>query len=273
VGKSIDLYFKKRPSIIITAFVALLGRQTKFDAGKPFPRITATQDGVIVDKNHLAKFNSLCGIGNCDKLPVTYRFTLIYPLIQRILAQRAAPLSLFQVLNNHMQVLQHRWIDIDEMLDIFSEIAGHRVREKGLEMDILSTIKIAGVTVWENTQTFYYRGKFGGADPSYVPPQFDPLPAAFDIVKWFLPEGMGRRFAGVSGDGNPIHYFRAYARLLGFRRDFAQPLLVLGNSLNRLLDADKDAVFFDVALKAPVYYESNIILKSAKLFDVQRFDI
>lgn len=258
----------------VTALVALLGRNATFDAGKPFPRITARQSGIALNKNSLAQFNRFCGINNSDTLSVIYPSTMIYPLIQRILAQRAAPLSLFTVLNSRMQVTQHRWIGADETLDIFCEIAGHRLREKGLEMDILSTVKIAGVPVWENIQTFYYRGKFGEADPTYIPPQFDTLPATADKASWFLPEDTGHSFARISGDGNPIHYWRAYARLLGFKRDFAQPLMVLGSSLGRLLDDnDKNAVMLDIALKAPVYYESNIILKSALVNDVKRFDI
>jgi hypothetical protein len=274
VKKSIDLYFKKRPLMAVTALVALLGRNATFDAGKPFPRITARQDGIALNKNTLAQFNRFCDINNRDILSVVYPFTMIYPLIQRILAQRAAPLSLFVVLNNRMQVTQHRGIGADETLDLFCEIAGHRLREKGLEMDILSTVKIAGVPVWENIQTFYYRGKFGKPDPAYIPPQFAPLPAAADKASWFLPEGAGRSFARVSGDGNPLHYWKAYARLLGFQRDFAQPLMVLGSALGRLLDAqDKSAVMLDIALKAPVYYENNIVLKSALINDSKRFDI
>jgi hypothetical protein len=254
VKKSIDFYFKKRPSMAATAFVALLGRSAKFDAAKPFPAITARQTGIALNKNTLAQFNKFCGINNGDTLSVVYPLTLIYPLVQRILAQRAAPLSLFAVLNNRMQVTQHRGIDADEILDI--------------------SCKIAGATVWENILTFYYRGKFGEPDPGYIPPQFDPLPTTADIASWFLPEGTGRSFARISGDGNPLHYWGAYARLFGFKRDFAQPLMVLGSSLGRLLsDSDKNAVMLDIALKAPVYYESNIILKSAPVNDVKRFDI
>jgi len=270
---SIDLYIKKRPSITATAFLALLGRSSKFDVEKPFPKITAQQNAVKIDRKQLSEFSRICGIKNSDKLPVIYPFALIYPLLQRILARKEAPLSLFVVLNSRMQALQRRAIGMDEQFDIYCSIAGHRLREKGLEMDIASVIKSAGVPVWENTQTFYYRGQFGKPDENYQPPRFEEIPDAKETARWFLPAGVGRSFSKVSGDGNPIHFWKTYARLLGFKRDFAQPLLVLGTSLAHLLKPDDDIVSLDIILKAPVYYGNTIILKSAAINDFIRFDV
>ena len=257
-----------------TAFLAFLGRSSKFDAGKPFPRIAAKQNSVTIDRAQLLEFCSICGIESSEKLPVVFPFTLIYPLLQRILAHKAAPLSLFQVLNSRMQVLQYRRIGLDETLDLSCEIAGQRLREKGLEMDIASIVKSAGLPVWENTQTFYYRGRFGLPDKDYLPTQSKLMTDAPEIARWFLPGGTGYRFSKLSGDGNPLHYWPRYARLLGFKRDFAQPLLILGSSLKYLCPADEEmCITLDIALKAPVYYESNIILKSEQDNDIKRFDI
>lgn len=271
MGKSIDLIFKKQPSIMATAFFALLERSSKFAAAKPFPQITARQIAVTIDRKKLDEFNRICGIRNSDKLPVIYPFALIYPLLQRILAHKASPLSLFVVLNSRMQAQQHRAIGIDETLDIYCSIAGHRIREKGLEMDIASIVKSGGFAVWENIQTFYYRGKFGTPDENYQPPHCEdiPVPDADETARWFLPVGIGHSFSKVCGDGNPIHYWKAYARLLGFKRDFAQPLLVIGSALTHLLQPDSDhAISLDISLKAPVYYGNTVILKSAAITDI-----
>ena len=259
-----------------TAFLALLGRSTKFAAAKPFPQITAQQNTVTINRRKLDEFNRICGIKNSEALPVIYPFALIYPLLQRILAHKASPLSLFVVLNSRMQANQRRAIGIDETLDIYCSIAGHRIREKGLEMDIASVVKSNGIPVWENIQTFYYRGKFGAPDENYQPPHCEdiPIPDPNETARWFLPSGIGHRFSKVCGDGNPIHYWKTYARLLGFKRDFAQPLLVIGSALTHLLKTNNDSsVSLDISLKAPVYYENTIILKSAVINDFIRFDI
>jgi hypothetical protein len=191
-----------------------------------------------------------------------------------MLARKEAPLSLFVVLNSRMQIVQHRHIGLDEKFDVYCELAHHRLVEKGLEVEIKSSVKIAAETVWENTLTFYYRGKFGTPDLTFAPPQFEPIPDAPEVARWFLPGNIGYSFAGISGDGNPIHYLRPYARLLGFKRDFAQPLLVLAGSLERLLQGSTEKSFcLDIAFKGPVYYENNVILKSAFASGIKRFDI
>jgi hypothetical protein len=271
---SINLTFNKKPSMFATVFLALLGRRSKFDAQKYLPRITASQDGIVPDKQQLAKFNRVCQIKSSDKLPLIYPLTYIYPLVQVMLARKEAPLSLFAVLNSRMQIVQHRYIGLDEKFDVYCELTQHRIVEKGLEIDIKSTVKIGAETVWENTLTFYYRGKFGTPDSTFAPPQFDPIPGAPEVSRWFLPGNIGFSFASISGDGNPIHYLRPYARLMGFQRDFAQPLLVLAGSLERLLrDSDEKAFCLDIAFKGPIYYENNVILKSALVGGVKRFDI
>lgn len=272
--ESIVLNFNKRPSLYATVFHALLGRSSEFRADKPLPKITVRQPGITIDGKNLFEFNKICKINTGSEIPITYPFCLVYPLTQRLLARKEAPLSLFQVLNSRMRILQHRPISSGEKLDISCTSSGIRLREKGLEMDVECTLKSAAETVWENTQTFYYRGNFGPPDTNYTPPQFPPIPEAPESARWFLGGGIGWRFSRISGDGNPIHYSRIYARLLGFRRDFVQPLVLIGSSLQHLLTNDGHGpLALDIALKAPVYYENNIILKTACSGDSLRFDI
>jgi hypothetical protein len=145
--------------------------------------------------------------------------------------------------------------------------------EKDLEVDMNSLVSSGGEIVWESTITFYYRGQFGPPDASFQPPQMDMIPDAPEIARWFLQGGAGIGFATLSGDGNPIHYWRWYARLSVFRRDFAQPLLILASSVAHLGKNKLNNVCLDVAFKGPVYYESNVILRSADGEDSSRFDI
>jgi hypothetical protein len=133
-----------------------------------------------------------------------------------------------------MQIKQHRPIGLEETISLYCEFAGHRLVEKGLEVDIKSIVSISGEIFWESTITFYYRGQFGPPDASFQPPQMDMIPDAPEVERWFLQGGVGIGFATLSGDSNPIHYWRWYARLSGFKRDFAQPLLILASSVDHL---------------------------------------
>ncbi len=273
MSKAINLKYSRRPNSFVSVLSAIIGMSNSFNSSELLPEILAEIKGVTIDAKHLNRFNRICEIDNSD-LSVIYPFTLVYPLLQRILARKEAPLSMFRVLNTRLQVFQHRKIDMDEILDVCSILTGCCIREKGLEIFIKSVIKSNGEPVWENVQSFYYCGKFGIADTTSIQPSFETVKNAPIIDEWLLPQGIGREFGKISGDGNPIHYSKKWAQMLGFKRDFAQPLLVLANSLSRLPKSNlKDTMNIDAVLKGPVYYDSDVIIEGNTYEKNTRFDI
>jgi len=191
-----------------------------------------------------------------------------------VLARREAPLSLMKALNTRMKIVQHRPIAVGETCDVSCRLAAHRLVEKGLEVDLVCALGILGQIVWESTITFYYRGKFGAADRNDQPPQLESIADAPETARWFLPSGIGFSFARLSGDVNPLHFWKFYAKLSGFERDFAQPLLVLAETLSRLEAKHPSEKYqLDIAFKGPVYYGRDVILKSVENMLGERFDI
>jgi acyl dehydratase len=53
-------------------------------------------------------------------------------------------------------------------------------------------------------------------------------------VQWRLPADLGRRYAAVSGDYNPIHLYRITARAFGFPRPIAHGMWSLARCLAEL---------------------------------------
>ncbi|MFC1820909.1 hypothetical protein ACFLZG_07505 [Thermodesulfobacteriota bacterium] len=276
--KAINLHYKKRPSLFKNishiVILAIWRSRKKFQGVDSVPRITATLDGFVIDQKHLYEFNKICEIKNSNEISLIYPMTLVFPLIQRMLGLKEAPLSVFNVLGKRLQIEQYRKISIGDELDIHCETTGLRIVPKGLEFYISAIIQTAGTAIWKATETFFYRGNFGDVAETYEHSQLNSIPDAEEIMRWYLPEGLGFRFVKITGDGNGIHYSKQYARLLGFERDFAQPFLVLGNSINRLLDSNKeDAISLDVALKGPLYYERDIIIKGILNNNANQFEI
>lgn len=269
-----QLIFNNRPSILVTSFLALLGISNSFSPEDPFPAISADWKNLYLDENHLKRFNSICDIKDDLSISPIYFLTLAYPLIQRILCQKSAPLSMFKVLNTRLQLLQFRPFRKNEPFSIHCHLNRFRVLPKGLEVYIHSLVNTHKQVIWENIQTFYYRGEFSEADKEYKIPGFDAIVDPERLDTWFLPEGIGFAFAGISGDGNPIHYSKAWAKVLGFERDFAQPLSVLANSLDRLnVTGESLSLYLDIILKGPVYYGKRIYLEKQTQLSGARFDV
>ena len=278
MADSTIMSFTKKPNILLTWFWAVLGRSKRVNPEDSMPRISASWKGATIDESRLLSFNRICEISS-DSISAIFPLSFVYPVVQRILASRAAPLSIFQVLNSRIQMTQHRSLEMDKEFDIFSNTKGYRIRPKGLELDIVSVIKSGDITYLETNHTFYYRGTFGTPDASYVPPRFSPVVDEDTVQKWFLPGGVGLRFARILGDWNGLHYSKSYARLLGYKRDFVQPLLVIARVVDHFVSLNSKAcVKLDVLFKGPLYYNSEVAMKSnsldnSSLDNGTRFDV
>ncbi len=274
--EAIHLHYKKMPLLFFlkSPLYAFWGKSKDFNGKETIPPISATLTGMEINRKHLSRFNKICNIKNSNEISLIYPITLAFPFFQRILSLKQAPLSMFKVLGKYLEIIQYRKIGIDEKFDIFCEISGLRIVSKGLEIDLSAVIKIAGKTVWTATETFFYRGYFGEPDTNIEKAAFESIPDAGIITVWFLHSGNGFRFARISGDGNGIHYSKHYARLFGFERDFAQPFLILGNTIKHLINNDKNGtISLGVAFMGQFYYDRNVSIKSLEINGRNRFDI
>jgi len=271
----IILRFHRRPNALANLALALCGIFNRYKIGDPVPKIKAVWEDVKINPGHVKDFEEICGLlPHTEFFSPLYPVTLIFPFIIRILGHKKAPLSVFRTLNTKLQVISHRRIGVLEPLTITCETGSLRIVSRGLEMDLSSIVQTGRETVWESLHTFYYRGKFGEADSSNLDHmELLPIPEPKTLASWYLPDGIGFRFGRISGDTNGIHYSRLYAKRFGFKRDFAQPTLVLTRSLNCFPDLGASKFRLVALLKGPVYYKSNVYLKGAFSEEGIRFDI
>ena len=268
------LIFKKRPGSFFSALRGLLILRNAWNPENPRPPIRAQWTGAVIDKKHLKRFNDFFNLPEQETLPFLYPYTLFFPIYMRMLTDRKAPMTIFRVLNSRNHIIQHRSIGAGEILDIRCESRPCRPLPRGLEMDISTVITSRGETVWENINTFHYRGSFGGAGEGPAVREMDKIRDPREIARFPLPGGQGFRFSRIIGDSNPIHYSRLYARLFGFRRDFAQPFLVLNRFLQVIPGMPRHGrLELRTRLKGQLYYGSPVVIKGARGGAQQRFDI
>lgn len=272
----VDVTFSGRPSSLVTLWKAFRNGAGKPEPGETpvIPQVRTLRSGVGINGKHLKSYSGICGAACDETLPVLYPLMLIYPFNLRIISLKEIPLSMFSMLNTRTVVTASRPISADEILDIVCEVSGSRIVEKGFETDIRSALSIAGNTVWECVKTFYFRGRFGEADSPEKKNGLRPIPDGPADASWYLPAGNGFRFAKISGDSNGIHYSRRYAGIMGFKRDFAQPMMITGTCLEMLgRSHPPSAVRLDFLYKGQVYYESRLHLRRQHRDGSERFDL
>ena len=144
------------------------------------------------------------------------------------------------------RITSHRPIAVGETLRSRShEPAPGRAHPKGTAVDFLDRPRtVDGETVWESASTYLRRGRDGDVvSASSTDASTDPAPSRVvpGRMTWWLAGDLGRRYAAVSGDHNPIHLYPLTAKALGFPRQIAHGMWSLARCVaaleNRLPDA------------------------------------
>jgi acyl dehydratase len=125
-----------------------------------------------------------------------------------------------------------------------------------------------GEPAWSAEMVLFRRGPAPstGADDSDRDPDLpdDPPPGP---AQWQLPSDLGRRYASVSGDRNPIHLSDLTARPFGFSRHIAHGMWTHARALAELDNRLPDVYDVQVAFKKPVTLPGTVAFGARVLSD------
>ena len=201
--------------------------------GSELPDLQLQLDGAAVERDRLAEYSRVCGFTLRETLPATYPHVLAFPLQMRLMTDGGFPFPLLGLVHLDNEIAQHRPIDASELLDLAVRAEELRTHPKGRCFTLVAEARVAGELVWEERGTILHRG---GGDPEAAgEPRPQPLAEeAPTLSEWRLDGGLGRRYAGVSGDRNPIHMHPLSAKALGFPRAIAHGMWTMARCLAQL---------------------------------------
>lgn len=262
----VSLHFTSAPAIAPAYLRILLARKPAF-ATTTVPRIEAVLERFAVDRRHLARYRKVCGDHDSAELPITYPHVMATPLHLAMLACEAFPINLLGVVHTRNRIVQHRPLRVEDTGEIHAWLEGHRETARGQELDLQTQLRVAGEPVWSETSTFLARRPRKAGSPRsgeaglpelQIPPRQDVTTSIFVVAP-----GVGRQYARVSGDFNPIHIADAAARFFGFKRAIAHGMW----SLARCAAEIGSPVFsrpctLEVAFRRPIAFCARIVLES-----------
>jgi acyl dehydratase len=210
-----------------------------------------------VDPGHVRAYAGVCGFPVKDTAPLTFPHVLAFPLHMAVMTSPRFPFPAIGTLHLANTITQHRPVAIGEVLQLEVHCSQPRAHPKGRAIDFVATATAGGDVVWESTSTYLRRG---GADDAEVstPSAAEGLAIVPGRVTWSLAGDVGRRYAAVSGDHNPIHLYPLTARALGFRRQIAHGMWTLARCLAALENRLPDSVTVDAAFKRPVFLPGTV---------------
>jgi len=217
------------------------------------PGLELVRRGVIADREHLARYNRVCGFRLTDALPATFPHILAFPLAMRLMSARDFPFPVVGLVHVANRITIHRAIDAGTPLDFSVRALDLREHDRGRQFDIVVTATADGARVWHGIST--YLAKQRPAEPRR---KSDHRPAPAGSALWQLPVRTGTDYAAVSGDHNPIHTSRLGARLFGFRRPIAHGMWSMARCLAGLEGRLPSAYTVGVSFKLPILLPAQV---------------
>lgn len=220
-----------------------------------FTGLAYRREGVVAERARVDAYAAVCGFPRKDVVPLTFPHMLAFPLHMAIMSDAAFPYPAIGMVHVENAITAHRAIGVGEALDVTTEVGTARPHAKGVLLDFVTTASTDGGTVWESTSTYLRRGRSvdGDAAPGLV--VTDPPTGG---IEWRLPADLGRTYAAVSGDANPIHLYPLTAKALGFPRQIAHGMWTLARSVAAIENRLPDAVTVEVAFKKPVFLPGTV---------------
>ena len=236
---------------IILAKAAI--KSGSYKVGDSLPAISAEWQNMPIDAQHLAQYNRICGFAE-HKMPATYLWTRAFPLIMRILVSKQFPLPAMGQVHLSNQISVHKTFDISKKITITAAVAHSKLSSKGLEWTMQLTADVEGLSVWSSQSTFLHRCKTGIERNSKIIENADG-----ESQQWTLAKDLGRRYAAISGDYNPIHLGALSAKLFGFKQAIAHGMWSKARCLAALDAVTPDSGYqVNVNFLKPVYLPSTV---------------
>lgn len=239
---------------------------TSIGRGGPLQDVQVRRPKARVHLTQLAAYDKVCGFVLRDALPATYLHVLVFPLQVTLMADRRFPLGLAGLVHVRNRIVQHRPVDVAELLTLRSSARALRPHAKGAQVDLVGEVRVGDELVWEGVSTYLSRGasvpeEFAREQPVNV----DLAPDAPANAVWDVPGDMGRRYAAVSGDVDPMHLSSLAAKAFGFPRALVQGMWTKARALAAIEARLPEAYAVDVAFSEPLLLPSE-----ANFFAAQR---
>ncbi len=224
--------------------------------GGDLPDTVYEQRQVTVDPEQLAAYNRVCGFRLTDELPATYPHLLSFPLQVKLMTDPGFPFPLVGSVHLANRITQTRPLRMDEKLTLRVHVSNLRVHPKGKQFDMISEVLVDGEPGWTDVSTYLRRGG-GSAGSGESEPREERIPPEPTAV-WQVPDDIGRRYAEVSGDRNPIHLHPLTARLFGYPRAIAHGMWTKARCLAAFEGRLPDRYTVDVRFKLPVLLPAKV---------------
>ncbi len=245
--------------------------------GDTIPSKELTLGPVAADPDRLAAYDRVCGFSLGNTLPPTYPHMLAFPLHLGLMTDGSFPFPAIGLVHVFNKIRVVRPVRVEEELSLRVWAGQLEPHPRGQQFSVCSEARVGDEVVWEEESVNLRRGSGSGSasgsgsgsgsrsgagsgagsgSGSARSVSVDEgLPAT---ATWRLPGDLGRRYAAVSGDFNPIHIHSLSARLFGFPTAIAHGMWTKARSLAALEGTLPGAYTVEVSFRKPILLPATV---------------
>jgi acyl dehydratase len=211
--------------------------------------------GVKPDIDRIASYTAIVGGRLSSTLPVLYPHVLGFPLQMALLTDNDSPFPAVGLVHVSNSATVEEPIPAGAALGIEAEMTHPAPHRRGRTIDLLTRVTVDGELVWHSAST-YLRRESTPKDTAEESVSVSVEPPAALLAKpgaqWRLPRNLGRNYAAVSGDRNPIHMSALTARPFGFRSAIVHGMWTAARCLAQLEGRLPDRMVDKVEFRSPI---------------------
>ncbi|NLU83689.1 MaoC/PaaZ C-terminal domain-containing protein [Rhodococcus sp. HNM0569] len=234
--------------------------------GTTAPSTTIAVDGLRVDPDNLAGYTKVTGLRLSDSLPITYPFTLVFPVVMKLMVSEGFPFPAIGSVHAENVIEQLRPISSSEPLDVRVHAENLREHRKGMLIDVVSEVSVGRELVWRQTSSFLRQQRTSLSDAPRPEPKADELPPP-PLRTLRVDQTTIGRYAAVSGDRNPIHVSSLGAKAFGFPKTIAHGMWTAAAVLSTVEGRVPDAVTYSVRFGKPIVLPATLNLYADQTSD------
>ena len=221
-----------------------------------------------IDAERLWRYQQLCGFRVSDVLPPSYLHLLAFPLSLALMTRPEFPFPVLGLIHVENEINQRRPVRADERVTVRTWATNYHPGPSGRAVDLCSEALVGDEVVWQERSCYLHREQAGESRPDSAEiPAPAPKPPAeaspnAPVIRWQAAADVGRRYAAVSGDRNPIHLHDLTAKAFGFRSAIAHGMWLKARTLAAFEGRLPAELSVQVAFKTPVFLPSTVELQA-----------
>ncbi|WP_235736148.1 MaoC family dehydratase [Nocardioides alcanivorans] len=238
--------------------------------GRELPDLVLRREGVRIDAAHVRSYADVCGFAHRDEVPLTYLHMVAFPLHMALMSDTAFPFPAIGTVHLENRISRYAHVGAGDVVDVELRAENLRQHTKGTAFDMSVAVTTGEETLWTSTSTYLRVGR-GDKENGDRGTEFGEQVEG--AATWRLPGNLGRQYAAVSGDSNPIHLYPLTAKAFGFPRQIAHGMWTKARAVAGFENRLPEQVEVTAGFKKPILLPGTVRFGFRQRGDEVRFAV